>query len=314
MAGSSEAKRRELIELLSDFDRHLTASDLRGQVQALIPVYHRLRDLGGSLLQLPGRTSAIERVLSYLRRHPGIVIAGDELMVVSGIQDYPRRIRQLRKESGWPILSGTALHELLSEEPGAIDAEGIAVDDYILLRDEQDRDAAHRWHIANGIRRGGGSPKANILRFLLENVGAPVTAEELRYVANDNSDWARRTRELRTQDGWSIATKLTGRPDLPPAVYVLEHTIQAEPHDRNIPDSAKTEVLIRDGYSCRFSGCDFDARNPPPGPHRRIEFHHIVHHARGGTNDPGNLVTLCNVHHDVVHGGTPLRLKPVPTV
>lgn len=307
--GIPEAKRRSLVELLSDFERHLSASDLRRQVQALVPVFHELRDLGSSLLGAETRASARDRILSYLRRYPTVVIAGDELMVVSGIQEYARRIRELRVEFGWPILSGKALLDLLPEERAALDADVIRMDDYVLLRDDQDREAALRWNVANEIRGSVGPVKEKLLRYLQANVGAPVTAEELRYVAKDRSEWARRVRELRTEEGWSIATQMTERPDLPPGVYVLENLAQAEPHDRKIPENVRITVLQRDGYSCRFRGCDFDAKNPPPGPRRRLELHHILQHARRGTNDPDNLITLCNVHHDAVHAGTALILK-----
>jgi hypothetical protein len=297
------------LALLIDFEQQLSAPNLRSQVQALVPVFHELRDLGSSLLGLETRASARDRILTYIRRYPATVVAGDELMVVSGIQDYPRRIRELRVEFGWPILSGKAFRDLLPEERTAFAGAVFKVDDYYLLRDGQDREAALRWNIANEIRRGSASVKEKILRYLQENSGTPVTAEELRYVAKDKSEWARRVRELRTEDGWNIATQMTERPDLPPGVYVLQDLSQAEPHDRNIPERIRIEVLQRDNYSCRFRGCDFDVRDPPPGPKRRLELHHIIEHARRGANDADNLLTLCNIHHDAVHGGAELIVK-----
>ena len=312
-SGTPERKRQNLLDLLNNFEQHLAESDLRQQVRALIPIVHELRDLGSSLLECAPAASARDRILSYMRRYPSTVLAGDELMVVSGIQEYARRIRELRVEFGWPILSGRALQDLLPEEKAAFGQTSIRVDDYVLVRDEQDREAALRWNIANEIRRSSGSVKEKVLQYLHANVGAPVTAEELRYVAKDRSEWARRVRELRTEEGWNIATQMTERPDLPPGVYVLEDLEQAEPHDRRIPEGVRIEELQRDGYACRFRGCDFDARNPPPGPRRRLELHHVVMHAHRGTNDPANLVTLCNVHHDAVHRGVDLVLRPPDT-
>lgn len=311
-AGTPELKRQHLISLLTDFERHLSESDLRTQVRSLVPVFHELRDLGSSLLGFEGRTAARERILLYMRRYPSTVIAGDELLVVSGIQEYARRIRELRVEFGWPILSGKALGDLLPEERAVFEQVTIRMDDYVLVRDAQDRDAALRWNIANEIRRSQGSVKEKILRYFQANVGASVTAEELRYLAKDRSEWARRVRELRTEEGWNIATQMTERPDLPPGVYVLENLDRAEPHDRAIPEDVRIEVLHRDNYSCRFANCDFDARNPPPGPRRRLELHHVVMHAERGSNDSNNLVTLCNVHHDAVHRGGELKLRQLP--
>lgn len=309
LSGVPERKRQHLVNLLENFERHLAVSNLREQVRALIPVFHELRDLGSSLSGSVTRLSARDRILSYLRQYPTTVIAGDELMVVSGIQEYARRIRELRVEFGWPILSGRALQDLLPEERAGFSNVEIRVDDYMLVRDDQDREAALRWNIANEIRRSDGSVKDKILRYLQANVDAPVTAEELRYIAKDRSEWARRVRELRTEEGWSIATQMTERPDLPPGVYVLDGLDRAEPHDRRIPEDIRINVLQRDNYTCRFLGCDFDARNPPPGPRRRLELHHVIMHAKRGSNDPVNLLTLCNVHHDAVHGGAKLTLS-----
>lgn len=36
-------------------------------------------------------------------------------------------------------------------------------------------------------------------------------------------------------------------------------------------------------------------------PKQFIEVHHVEHHKDGGTNNKENLLTLCNVCHDVVH-------------
>jgi hypothetical protein len=190
--------------------------------------------------------------------------------------------------------------------------KGLRTDDYLLISPECDREAAHRWKVANRIRRRkGASVTVKIREFLLENIGRPVTGEELRYVAGDKTEWARRTRELRTEQGWDIATNMTERPDLPMGTYVLQSGEQAPPHDRRISDKTRIEVLKRDSYSCRYVGCDFDARNPPPGPRRRLELHHVKMHASRGSNNADNLVALCNVHHDAVHGGAELKLKPI---
>lgn len=47
-------------------------------------------------------------------------------------------------------------------------------------------------------------------------------------------------------------------------------------------------IMQRDGYRCRLCGT---AAND--GPHVRLEVDHIVARYRGGTDDPGNLWTLC---------------------
>lgn len=48
-------------------------------------------------------TGARERILLYMRYRVGEVIQKEELDGVSGIQEWARRVRELRQEQGWPI-------------------------------------------------------------------------------------------------------------------------------------------------------------------------------------------------------------------
>jgi HNH endonuclease. len=295
-----------LIDLLTNFERHLLASALREQVRELVPANKLLQDLGKSLLPDGAAMSAHDRIIAYLRRFPGQVIDGDELMVVAGISEYARRVRELRVEQGWPILSGNTAADM-RREYAAGDDEGIELppamrpDQYLLLEDRQDREAAHRWNTANRIRKSAGGVKDKLLRFFQANVGEHITSEELRYVAGKASEWARRTRELRTEEGWPVITRNTGDPTLPVGVYVLMRNEQAPPHDRHISEIVRREVMRRDNWSCRWRDCGWPHGYPADTDHRYLEAHHIVHHAAGGQNTADNLVTLCNLHHDVVH-------------
>lgn len=161
-----------------------------------------------------GCNSARDRILAYLLKYPRVVIHGDELMVVAGISEYARRIRELRVQFGWSVLSGTTLKEMIEqdemtlEELQARTMTVLKTDVYALMTTEQDREAALRWNEANVLRRSKLSTKDKILTYLRKNVGRPVTGEELRYLANDSKEWARRTRELRTEEGWPIATRI----------------------------------------------------------------------------------------------------------
>ncbi|GHB12801.1 HNH endonuclease [Salinicola rhizosphaerae] len=298
--------RQQLITLLTDFDKRLNQSDLREQVQALVPANYLLRDLGSSLIQGENLENARDRIIAYLCKYHGSLIKGDELMVVAGISEYARRIRELRVQEGWPILSGAMIRQMIDEgELGESELTSdknleLSPDSYILLENSQDRDAAFRWNSANRIRKSEKGIKSKILEYLRLNVGEHVTGEELKYLANDKSEWPRRIRELRTEEGWPILTKVSGNPELPVGVYVLEEDKQAQPHDRNIPDSVRVDVLTRDNHKCRK--CNWGYSNLIPGDPRRIlELHHIIHHANRGTNTADNLITLCNVHHDQVH-------------
>ena len=296
-----ETLRRELARLIENFEAELRSGELRTKVLALIPIFHGLRELGKALLPAECASAARDRILYYLCNYPRTVISGDELLVVSGIQEYARRVRELRVQLGWAIASGVSIREMV--EAGAEEVpdelKGMKTSDYVLLDTEQDREAAHRWNVANTIRKQPGSVREKILEFLRANVGRSVTGEELRYVANDKTEWARRVRELRTELGWPVATKSTGRPDLPVGAYVLQGDRQSPEHDRLIPDDVRGEVLRRDGYECKR--CSWSHKEWNPSDPRHLELHHIEHHAKGGRNIKENLKTLCNVCHDKVH-------------
>lgn len=296
-----ETVRRKVEGLIRNFETELRSGELRPKVLALVPIFHGLRDLGKALIPAEYASAARDRILYYFRKYPLTIIDGDELLVVSGIQEYARRVRELRVQFGWAIASGVTIKEMREDEDEEVPGELKAMrpSDYVLLNEEQDREAALRWNTANMIRKQRGSVRDKILSFLRANVGRGVTGEELRYVAGDKTEWARRVRELRTEFGWPVATKSTGRPDLGVGVYVLQADRQSPEHDRHIPDDVRREVLRRDGYRCRECNWSHDEWNPSDPRH--LELHHVKHHARGGENVKENLSALCTVCHDKLH-------------
>jgi hypothetical protein len=168
------------------------------------------------------------------------------------------------------------------------------------MRAEQDRHAAHRWNVLNEVRRKKASVMDKIIEYFRKNVGEEITGEELKYLAKDKKEWARRVRELRTEHGWPIVTKNSGRDDLPIGEYVLEEDRQTYEHDRDIPDAVRLEVLQRDGFKCVECGWS-RAMKSPDDPRKMLELHQRRHHKDKGENTVENLVTLCNVHHDDRH-------------
>ena len=60
---------------------------------------------------------------------------------------------------------------------------------------------------------------------------------------------------------------------------------------RAIPPALRRALLSRDG-GCRFPGCS----------HKRyVDGHHIAHWSHGGETKLDNLVSLCRIHHRLVH-------------
>lgn len=302
-----EKLRRALVELLKNFAVELKKKDLRAKVVTLIPAYHKLRDLGSSLIPKSEALSARDRIIAYLRQYPMKIIDGDELMVVSGIGEWARRVRELRVQFGWWIYSGVTFRDMAEEEGEVenlraigIDVSRIKPDQYVLMRLEEDREAAHRWNVLNEVRKKKIAVKDKIIEYFRCNVGRQITGEELKYLAKDKKEWARRVRELRTEDGWPIATKNSGRDDLAVGVYVLEEDRQAYEHDRRISDPVRVAVLQRDGFKCTECGWHRGMLSRDD-PRKMLELHHKKQHKDGGKNTADNLVTLCNVCHDAVH-------------
>ncbi len=69
---------------------------------------------------------------------------------------------------------------------------------------------------------------------------------------------------------------------------------------RAIPPAIRAAVLHRDG-GCTIDGCS---------SRYRLEPHHIVPWARGGSHDITNLTTLCWYHHHVAIHGAGYRIDP----
>lgn len=286
---------------LREFEHTDSNADTRTEVLALVPAVEALRDLGKSIVPDGLRLSARDRLLKYFLLCPITVLHEKELAVVAGISEWARRVRELRVELGWKIISGLTAKEMMEEEeilPSDIDLSSMGANDYALLSIQQDREAAHRWHLANHIRKKKIGMQERLIMFLRANVGNEVTGEELRYVAK-GTEWARRVRELRTEHGFPISTKQSGNPNLGIGVYVLEQDRQTPKHDRSIKDPVRRRVLKRDGYKCTKCGWTHDDWNPSDP--RFLEVHHIQHHAHGGESVETNLTTLCNVCHDELH-------------
>jgi hypothetical protein len=75
-----------------------------------------------------------------------------------------------------------------------------------------------------------------------------------------------------------------------------------EPATRTIPAPTRRAVLARDRHRCQVPGCTMS---------RWVDVHHILHWEHGGTHDPHNLVTLCELHHSLHHDGV-IRIAGEP--
>jgi hypothetical protein len=253
--------------------------------------WHRLRagwrDAIRGLTGASKRPSGRDSILAYISLFVGTDVRREELMVVSGIAEYARRIRELRVQEGYDIVSGTSDRE-----------SGVAHGSYRLFSVIPNSESAARWKQASRIRRQAGSQESRILALLRENVGVPLTTEMLQYVGKKRSA-RERVRDLRLTEGWRIASKRNGRPDLRNDQWVLTTDERLPEHDRDIADETYEAVLTRDRYRCRR--CNWSPSDGLGGLRHSLEVHHIEHHAHGGSNEPKNLLTLCDLDHDDAH-------------
>ena len=65
---------------------------------------------------------------------------------------------------------------------------------------------------------------------------------------------------------------------------------------RKIPDEVRRICYQRDEEKCQYIGCELSRPNGD-----RINLHHIQNEQFGGTEDPSNLITLCDIHHKAMH-------------
>lgn len=215
--------------LVAELSGRMEAPGIGERVGHLVQIQHALRDLGahvGASLTDGAAASGRARVLAYLRAQVGQIVHTDELLIVSGIGDYARRIRELRTEEGWPIISGAAVRDIRDDlqRRGASQAGApgtMAIEEYVLIEDARDEDAPRRWDLA-GELKGADRPPADLIREYLEaSRGKRVSGEELRYVADNTAAWTHALSTLAGQ-GLAICGYNARAGDLPVGLYVLE--------------------------------------------------------------------------------------------
>jgi hypothetical protein len=131
-------------------------------------------------------------------------------------------------------------------------------------------------------------------KYFLARVGRIIGSENLRSVARI-SEWARRVRELRDEEGYDIQTH-NDRDDLKPGQYVL---VSAKPRAkiaRGIKADQRSKILDRNGFTCQVCGAGAGEPDPlDPSKRIRLQVDHIKPISEGGTNEDSNLRVVCSV-------------------
>lgn len=137
--------------------------------------------------------------------------------------------------------------------------------------------------------------RARLRRHFLQNIGRVMDSEELRTASGNTSEWARRVRELRTEEGYKILTH-NDRIHLKPGQYLLETEKPQPAFARAISKETRAFVLDRNGFTCQMCGAVAGESHPYDITRKtRLHIGHILDKSMGGTDDPGNLRAICSV-------------------
>jgi len=154
-------------------------------------------------------------------------------------------------------------------------------------------------------QRGGARGK--LRAHFLANIGRVMDSEELRTIADNQSEWARRVRELRTEEGYLILTH-NDRSELKPGHYLLETPKPQPAFERAISKETRAFVLDRNGFTCQMCGAVAGEPHPYDSTRKtRLHLGHVIDKSMGGTDDPSNLRAICSVCNEGASNATLTR-------
>jgi len=158
--------------------------------------------------------------------------------------------------------------------------------------------------MASGKGKGA---KAKLRAYFLDNVGCKITSDTLQDVSGNASEWARRVRELRNEEGYQILTH-NDRSDLKPGEYVLEDPKPIPAFERDVSKETRAFVLDRNGFTCQMCGSVAGEPHPYDTTRRtRLQIGHIIDKSKGGGDDPANLRAICSVCNEGLQNIAPMR-------
>jgi len=137
--------------------------------------------------------------------------------------------------------------------------------------------------------------RTKLREHFLSNIGKVMDSDELREAAGNITEWARRVRELRTEEGYQIQTH-NDRSELKPGQYILVDPMPHPAFERAISKETRAFVLDRNGFTCQMCGAVAGESHPyDPSRKTRLHIGHIVDKSQGGTDDALNLRALCSL-------------------
>jgi hypothetical protein len=136
--------------------------------------------------------------------------------------------------------------------------------------------------------------------FLAKSDATSTSADRYQVVVHVDAETLqeRTAGRCEIEQGPSIPVETVRRLSCDASLLRVLENPHGEPLDvgrktRSIPPNIRRALNSRDG-GCRFPGCTHQ---------RYVDAHHIEHWAEGGETKLANLVTLCRLHHRLVHEG-----------
>ncbi len=152
-----------------------------------------------------------------------------------------------------------------------------------------------------------GGARGKLRAHFLANIGRVMDSDELRVVADNQSEWGRRVRELRTEEGYLILTH-NDRSELKPGQYLLETPKPQPAFERSISKETRAYVLDRNGFTCQMCGAVAGEPHPYDSTRKtRLHLGHIIDKSSGGSDDPSNLRAICSVCNEGASNTTLMR-------
>jgi len=142
-------------------------------------------------------------------------------------------------------------------------------------------------------------------QHFLNNIGVKMSSDELRMVSGNISEWGRRVRELRDEEGYQILTH-NDLSDLKPGQYLLNSPNPVPAFERSISKEVRAFVLDRNGFTCQQCGAVAGEMHPYDTTRKaRLQIGHVIDKSQGGSDEASNLRALCSVCNE---GSTNLTL------
>jgi hypothetical protein len=273
------------------------------KVRALTRVATAATEENLLMIALHGTAYHVERVVSLFRRAQEAEELSREAQQQAGraVDYWYDADGSLVLKARLPALAGALLVKALEAALEAVPATKLNVE------------FAEEVPLSYQTRRA--DALARVAESYLQNPDSPAdaapsvsTADRYQVVVHVDAETLqeRSAGRCHLEHGPALAAETVRRLSCDASLVRIVETERGEPLDvgrktRSIPPAIRRALNARDPGCC-FPGCTYQ---------RYLDAHHVEHWADGGQTKLSNLVTLCRIHHRLVHeGGIAVAARP----